>query len=190
MDFHKDAGNDWIGSLVKELSLANDKDGAALGSFRTQMEECKLSERIRQTVTAVNREVGYQALYLLEFLPPRHTVLHLLFYKNRTEYIMDIVLRAGGPVVVFHSINGTHGSWERYLYGCRRLMRLHIAFRQKFKPALITNETMRAWFSFLLSGFDKRFKSGMETGSGRMAPHANVIHESSKTESWALRDML
>ena len=162
MNSHKGASSGWIGSLVKELDLVKEKDPVVdLSRFRTQLEECQLPERIRETVATVNGEVGYHALSLLDFLPPQRSVLRLSFSKKRTEYIMEIVLRTSGPAVVFHSVTGAPGAWERYLHGYSRSVGSHIAFNQNFKPAEITNETMRVWFSFLLSGFNRKFNPGI-----------------------------
>lgn len=150
-----------FGSLVKELDLVERKDSVVdLSPFRSQLEESQLPERIRQIVAAINGEAGYQALYLLDFLPPQRSVLRLSFSKKRTEYIMEIVLRSSGPAVVFHSVTGAPGAWERYLHGYSRSIGSHIAFNQNFKPAEITDEIMRVWFSFLLSGFNGKFNPG------------------------------
>jgi hypothetical protein len=177
MALHKDASSDWISSLVTELDLNKEKKPVVDSSlFRTQLEECQLPERIRQTAAAINVEVGYQALHLLDFLPPQRSVLRLSFSKKKTEYIMEIVLRTSGPAVVFHYVTGTPGSWQRYLYGYSRSVRSHIALKQDFKPTIITNEILRAWFSFLLSGFDKKFNPGLQTGSAPMTMYLELIH--------------
>jgi hypothetical protein len=162
MGRRKAASTDWIGSLVTELDLVEEAGPVAdLSDFRAQMEEFHLLERIRQTVAAVNEEVGYQALELLDFLPPQRSVMRLAFSKKRTEYTLEIVVRASGPGVVFHSAAKSHGTWERYLYGCSRPLESNIAFKQDFNPAAITDETIRVWFSYLLSGFNKKFSPGM-----------------------------
>jgi hypothetical protein len=167
---HQKASNDWICSLVTELDLIKEKKPVAdLNLFRTQLEECQLPERIRQTVAAINGEMGYRALNLLDFLPPQRSVLHVSLSRKKTEYIMEIVIRTSGPAVVFHYVTGAPGSWERYLYGFWRTMGSHIAFNQGFKPAKITDEIVRGWLSFLLSGFDKKFNPELETGSALLA---------------------
>jgi len=157
MNHNKSAGGDWVGSLVKNLDLVHKDPTADLSRFRTLLEESHLPERIRQTAETVNKEVGYHALYLLDFSPPQRSILYLSFSKKKSEYIMEIVLRTAGPSVVFHSVTRAPGAWERYLYGYSRTSGSRIAFNQNFNPAEITDETVRIWFSFLLSGFDKKF---------------------------------
>jgi hypothetical protein len=162
MDLHTDPNGGWIGPLVKETKLIKEKEPVVdLDSFRAQLDKYQLPERIRQTVAAINGEFGYQALYLLDFLPPQRSVLRLSFLKNKTEYIMKIVLRTNGPAVVFQSVTGAHGSWRHYIYKVSHAVGSHVAFKQTFMPAKITDEIMRGWFRFHLSGFDKKFKPEM-----------------------------
>jgi hypothetical protein len=161
MNRHKGAGSNWIGSLVEELDLFVKDPVTDVSRFRALLEECRLPERIRQTVVAVHRELGYAALDLLDFLPPQRSILLLSFCKKKTEYVMEIVLRTTGPAVVFHSVTRTLGSWERYIYGYSRSTGSRIAFNQSFMPVEITDETVKVWFSFLLSEFDKKFDPGM-----------------------------
>ena len=162
MDLHTDTNSSWIGSLVKEIKLIKEKEPVGdLDRFRAQLDKYQIPERIRQTAAAINEEIGYQALYLLDFLPPQHSVVRLSFSKNKTEYIMKIVLRTSGPAVVFQSVTGVHGSWQRYIYKVSHAVGSNVAFKQTFMPAKITDEIMRGWFRFLLSGFDKKFKPEM-----------------------------
>lgn len=162
MDHHIDTNSGWIGSLVKKLNLIEEKEPAVdLDSFRAQLDKYQLPERIRQTAAAINEEIGYKAVYLLDFLPPQHSVVRLSFSKNETEYIMKIVLRSNGPAVVFHSVTGAYGSWQHYIYKVSHPVGSRVAFNQTFIPANITDEIMRGWFCFLLSGFDKKFKPKM-----------------------------
>src|SRR5579863_337428 len=148
MDAHIDPNSNWIGSLVRKLNL-NKKEKeprADLDNFRTQLDKYEIPERIRQTAAAINEEIGYQALYLLDFLPPQHSVVRISFSKNKTEYVMKIVLRASGPAVVFHSLTGRYGSWRHYIYKVSHSTGSHLAFQQNFMPAAITDEIMRSWF--------------------------------------------
>jgi hypothetical protein len=162
MDLHTRPNSDWIGSLFKEIKLINEKEPVVdLDSSRAQLDKYQIPERVRQTAAAVNEKIGDQALYLLDFLPPQHTVVRLSFSKNKTEYIMKIVLRTSGPAVVFQSVAGVHGSWQRYIYRASHAGGSHVAFKRTFIPAKITDEIIRSWFRFLLSGFDKKFRPEM-----------------------------
>ena len=96
----------------------------------------------------------------MDFLQPQRIVLRLSFNKKKTEYIMEMVLRTSGPAVVFHSVTKSPGPWERYLYGYSRSPGSRIAFNQNFDPLAITDEMLKIWFSFLLSGFNKKFNPG------------------------------
>lgn len=159
MDLYIDSNSGWISPLIKKLNLIKEKDPAVdLDSFRAQLDKCQLPERIRQTAAAVNEEIGYKALYLLDFLPPHHSVVRLSFSKNETEYIMKIVLRTSGPAVVFRSVTAAHGSWRHSICNVSHALGSRVAFNQTFIPANITDEIMRGWFCFLLSGFHKKFK--------------------------------
>jgi hypothetical protein len=162
MDLHTRPNSDWIGSLLKETKLSKEKEPVVdLDSSRAQLDKYKIPERVRQTATAVNEKIGDQALYLLDSLPPRHTAVRLSSSKNKTEYIMKIVLRTSGPTVVFQSVAGAQGSWQRYIYRASHAEGSHVAFKRAFIPAKITDEIIRGWFRFLLSGFDKKFRPGM-----------------------------
>ena len=171
----KSTNGDWIGSLISELDLAQEKGLVAdISTFRAQLNDSRLPERIRQTVIDVNKKVGYQALYLLDFLQPQRTVLRLSFTKKRTEYLMEIVLRTSGPAVVFHSLTKAPGPWERYLYGYARSLGSRIAFNQNFDPPAITDEILKIWFSFLLSGFNKKFNPGSYLESSEI-PEKEIV---------------
>ena len=151
MDLHTDQNDGWIGSLVKETKLIKEKEPVVdLDSVRALLETYQIPERIRQTVTAINEEIGYQALYLLDFLPPQRSVVRLSFFKKKTEYIMKIVLRTNGPAVVFQSVTGAHGSWRHYIYKVSHAGGSHVAFKRAFIPAKITDEIIRGWFRFLV----------------------------------------
>jgi hypothetical protein len=146
---------------IARVASCSSSDIVNLDSVRALLETYRIPERIRQTVTAINEEIGYEALYLLDFLPPQRSVVRLSFFKKKTEYIMKIVLRTNGPAVVFQSVTGAHGSWRHYIYKVSHAMGSRVAFKQTFMPAKITDEIIRSWFRFLLSGFNKKFKPEM-----------------------------
>ena len=149
MDVHIDPNSLWIGSLVKDLDIVREKDpGVDLNGLRAQLDKYQLRERIRQTLAAINEELGYQALYLLDFLPPQHSVVRASISKNKNEYIMKIVLRAIGPAVVFHSVTSSYGSWRKYIHKVSHSAGSHIPFEQNFIPATITDEIITDWFLF------------------------------------------
>ena len=159
MDLHIDPNSRRIGSPVKKLDIVREKEPSVdINGIRTQLDKYQLPERIRQTAAAINEEIGHQALYLLDFLPPQHSVVRVSISKNKNEYIMKIVLRASGPAVVFHSVTRGYGLWRKFIYKVSHSAGLHITFEQNFMPATITDEIIMGWFCFLVSGFDKKFK--------------------------------
>jgi hypothetical protein len=173
MDLYTGLNSDWIGSLVKEAKLIKEKEPVVdLDHSRMQLDKYQIPERVRQTAAAINKKIGDQALYLLDFLPPQRSVVRLSFSKNKTEYIMKIVLRNSGPAVIFQSVAGVHGSWQRYIYGASHAGGSRVAFKQTFIPAKITDEMIRSWFRFLLSGFAKKFKPEM---SGSVETPSEVL---------------
>ena len=168
MDLHIDPNSRRIDSPVKKLDIVREKEpGADLNDFWAQLDKYQLPERIRQTAAAINEEIGYQALYLLDFLPPQNSVVHVSISKNKNEYIMKIVFRASGPAVVFHSVTRGYGLWRKFIYKVSRSVGSHIAFEQHFMPAIITDEIIRGWFCFLVSGFEKKFKPDMSLSDER-----------------------
>jgi len=159
MDEHKQTNGNWIGPLVTELNLVREKETVLdLDHFRAQLEDSQLPERMRKVAADINEKVGYHALDLMDFLSPQRSVLRLSFSKNRTEYILEIVLRLSGPAVVFHSVHEGSDRWNWYLYGSSGSRGSRIAFRQNFNPADITEETIQTWFSFLISRFNDKFR--------------------------------
>jgi hypothetical protein len=168
MDLHIDSNSRRIGSLVKKLDIVREKEpGVDPNGFRTQLDKYQLPERIRETAAAINEEMGYQALYLLDYLPPQHSVLRVSISKNKIEYIMKIVIRASGPAVVFYSVTRGYGLWRKFISKVSHSAGSHIAFEQNFMPATITDEITRGWFCFLVSGFEKKFKPEMSDSDER-----------------------
>ena len=168
MDLQIDPNSRRIGSPVKKLHMVRKKEPSAdINGFRAQLDKYQLPERIRQTAAAINEEIGYQALYLLDFLPPQHSVVRVSISKNKIEYIMKVVLRASGPAVVFYSVTSGYGLWRKFIYKVSHSAGSHIAFEENFMPATITDEIIRDWFCFLVSGFEKKFKPEMSQSDER-----------------------
>src|ERR1700692_4519233 len=168
MDLHIDPNSRWIDSRVKKLDIVREKEPCVdLNALRAKWKKYKLPERTRQAAPAINEEIGCQALYLLDFLPPQHSVVRVSISKNKNEYIMKIALRASGPAVVFYSVSRGDGSWRKFIYKVSHSAGSHIAFEQNFMPATITDEIIRGWFCFLVSGFKKKFKPEMSDSDER-----------------------
>jgi hypothetical protein len=149
----------WINPLLTQLNLVQEEQ--SLADFRpdwAKMEECQLPERIRRVVADVNGAAGYHVLELLDFLPPQKTVLRISYSKQQTDYVMEILLRESGGVLVFYSSRKTPDRWGRYFQShARKGKRVNI-LEQDFHPAEVLDEDIRSWVSYLLSGFENKFK--------------------------------
>jgi hypothetical protein len=141
------------------------ESGAAHGqsSVRAQLEESQLPDRVRMVAAEINRKAGYHVLELLDFLPPQRSVLRVCFSKHRVDYIMEIIIRTNGPAVVFHSVYRFLDRLDRYFHKYLRTFRSRAVFKQYINPQAVTEELVQAWFSFLLSGFDKKFISALRS---------------------------
>ena len=159
MDSKNNGHQSWISPLLTHLNLVQEEQ--SLADFRphwAQMEECQLPERIRRVVADVNGAAGYHVLELLDFLPPQKTVLRISYSKQETDYIMEILLRESGGALVFYSARKTPDRWGRYFQNhARKGKRVNI-LEQDFHPAEILDEDIRSWVSYLLSGFENKFK--------------------------------
>jgi hypothetical protein len=166
MEEQKNTNGNWIGALVTELNLIKEKESLTdLNRFRAQLEDSQLLERIRKAVADINAEVGYSVLDLMEFLSPQRSVLRLSYSTNKTEYILEIVIRRNGPAVVFHSVDKGSDRWNWYLHGRASSRGSSIALNHNFNPTEITEQIIRTWFAFLLSGFNNKFKPKVSTGT-------------------------
>jgi hypothetical protein len=159
VDSKNNGHQSWINPLLTKLNLVQAKQ--SLVDFRpywAKMEECRLQERIRRVVADVNGTAGYHVLELLDFLPPQETVLRVSFSKQQTDYVMEIRLRESGTSLVFYSVRKTPDTWGRYFPNhARKGMRVSI-FEQDFHPAEILEVDIQSWISYLLSGFENKFK--------------------------------
>jgi hypothetical protein len=147
----------WINPLLAQLNLVQEEQ--SLADFRpdwAKMEECRLQERIRKVVADVNGAAGYHVLELLDFLPPQKTVLRISYSKQDTKHSLEIVVRGSGAVAVFSKKKAD--KWERFFPNRSRKGARVTVFEQDFQPAEILEEDIQSWISYLLSGFEKKFK--------------------------------
>jgi hypothetical protein len=152
---------DWVNSLLKQqkLVLPNEENSVDLKPCWAQIEECQMSERVRQIVADTNRAAGYYMLELQDFLPPQPTILTITFSKRFAEYVLEIVARDGGAATVaFYSLSKVFELWEHYFRNQSRSRKPSIALEFDIYPAEIQNEDLQRWFSYLLSGFKSKLK--------------------------------
>jgi hypothetical protein len=159
VDSKKNDHQSWINPLLMQLDLArSENDLVDFRDYWTQLEEYRLPERIRQIVAGVNGTAGYHVLELLDFLPPQRTVLRITFTKQHTEHIMELVLRERGPAVKFYSLKKPSNSWGSFFTNPSRTQSRTTFLEEEFHAAEILDDSIQSWFSYLLSGFEKKFK--------------------------------
>ena len=151
--------NSWITSFLRQrkLSRLGNNDVADLTPFFAQVEECQLAERIRDVVLDINETAGDRILELLDFLPPQRTILTVTFSERRTEYVLEILVRKNGPALMFYSLNKIPDG-ERFFQNHSTAEEPIIFLDQEIHPAEILSEDLQVWFSYLLSGFARKFK--------------------------------
>jgi hypothetical protein len=111
------AEGDWINSVLKQRNLLQPKEenSVDLKPCWAQIEECRIVERLGETVADINSAAGYSMLELQDHLPPQTTVLRIVFSKWHTEYILEIIARErGAAAVVFYSLSKISELWEPY----------------------------------------------------------------------------
>ncbi len=152
-------GEVWINSLLTKLDLVKSNEGSVdLGQYWDQIEECHLTERIRKIVADVNEAAGYHVLELLDFLPPQRTVLRVSFFKKHLELVMEIVVDEGGTGLMFYSVAKSNEMWDRYFPNHSRKGNRVTFQEQDIYPAEVLEKDVQAWISYVLSGFNKKFK--------------------------------
>jgi hypothetical protein len=152
---------DGINPILAQLDLVR-RNEAPIDPrhYRAQIEECQLPERIGKIVADLNRAAGYHLLEMVYFLPPQKTVLRVSFSKDETDYEMEIVLDEHSAAVVFYSLKGISKGWARYFSISTRRRNRTTFFDLDFQAAEIQEENLNNWFSYLLSGLEKKFRPG------------------------------
>ena len=159
MDSKNNDHQSWINPLLTHLNLVREEQSLPdFTSHQTQMEECKLPERIRGIVADVNGAAGYHVLELLDFLPPQKTVLRISYFEQQTDHVMEIQLRESGAALVFYSERKTSDKWDRYFQNHARKQKRVEILEQDLYPAEILEEDIRSWVSYVLSGFENKFR--------------------------------
>lgn len=153
----------WINPLLKRLDLdQKSDDNIDFEKYRTHLEESRLTERIGQIVSTINKAAGYHLLESSDYLPPQKKVLRIAFDKGRILHVMDVTLQDNGVTLVFCSIKKLPGAWEGYLPRYSRGDNAAILLELVIRPAEVTEENIQMWLSYLLSGLNKKFKPSIE----------------------------
>jgi len=149
----------WIKPLLAQLNLLRQSEVSVdLNTIRDQLERSGLVERVRQVVVEINGAAGHDILEFLGFQPRQRSVVRITYRSAKVYFAMHIAVRMGGPVVMFYSKSRFFKGFKRYFRGHMWTSDQAMEFEQEFRPHEITEDDIRAWFSFLLSGFRKRFR--------------------------------
>jgi hypothetical protein len=149
----------WINPLLKRLDLARDrKENLARDACWKQIEECELVERIGRLIVEVNRAAGYRVLEMMDFLPPQKIVLRVTFERGRVRHNLEFVIRGGAIVQMFSTTRRDLIGWGRRLFNPSRKSNSALVWEQIIHPEEISEQNVKAWISYLLSGLDKKFR--------------------------------
>ncbi len=154
----------WIKLLLMRLELFQQVEDVVsdVGRFWAQLEKCQFLERIEEVVEEVNQTAGRDILHLDYFLPPQSSFLKITFSRSRVEHVMKIVLWSTGPALIFYSHNESSADYDR------RTANPAIEFVQYIQPEEVTEDDIQRWFSYLLSGFKRKFRPVSPNRSNRL----------------------
>jgi hypothetical protein len=154
------AGNEWINSVLIQQNLVEPKEEqfVDLKPCWARVEECRMVERIGKIAADINEAAGYYVLELHDFLPPQATILSVKYSKRFSEYMLEIMAgEDGAATVAFYSLSKISALWElSFRNQPRRKPTMFLEF--DFHPFEIQDADLRRWFSYLLSGFEKKLK--------------------------------
>lgn len=156
----KRAGNDhWINPLLSQLNLIETKEAPADPQFHwKKIEECQLAERVGRVVAEINGAAGYRVLDMFEFLPPQRKVLRVSFTKKRAKHSMEVVLGNNGILLLFSTSGRLLTGWRRLFSGPSAKASSSIQWQQLLNPEEVVAQDIQTWFSYLLSGLDRKFR--------------------------------
>jgi hypothetical protein len=154
-------GNDsWINPLLSQLNLIETKEAPADPQYHwKKIEECQLAERVGRVVAEINNAAGYRALDMFEFLPPQRKVLRVSFMKKSTKHSMEIVLGNNGVLLLFSTAGRFLTGWKRlFSRSSSSKSSSSLQWQQLLNTDEILAQDIQTWFSYLLSGLDKKFR--------------------------------
>jgi len=149
----------WINPLLSQLKLIEMKDVIVdPRHLWEKIEENHLLERISKLVAEINTAAGNHILEMLEFLPPQKKVLVINFGKNGVQHKMEVTLENEGIFITFGTAKRFSTGWERYFSQNSRKDNYAVAWEQAIHPAEILSKDIQNWFTYLLSGLNKKFR--------------------------------
>jgi len=144
-----------------------------LNGIRNNLEDSGFLDKVRSTVTQMNREAGHQLIESQEFLPPARVVSRLRFRRGNTDYCLEIAVRPQGPKAIFYTVKRVPRGIQRF-FNHKTSSRTSTAYKMFFRPEAVTKDNVQAWCTYLVSEFQTSFKpetnsySNIQTGSGGM----------------------
>jgi len=171
MDRENNSERGWIAPLLGRLNLLQNREKTTdMDQFRAQVEECRLAEVIGKIAGEINHSAGYHVVDYQDFLPPQKIVARAVFAKNGTRNFLDILLREDGVLLLFYTLKRSSTRRDRYFpwYTRRKGATIHV--KEIIDPEGISEEDVRKWFTYLLSGLDKKLKPNAEGETGAVAP--------------------
>jgi hypothetical protein len=152
-------GNDhWISPLLSQLNLIQAREvNTDPSHYWRIIEECQLLERVGKVIAEVNGAAGYHVLEMLEYLPPQKKVFQIGFDRNRVQHKMELALPNEGILLMFSTAKLSSARWDRYFPQNSMKSNATIVWEQLIHPEEILAKDIQAWFSFLLSGLDKKY---------------------------------
>ena len=149
----------WINPLLTQLNLIDIKEATVDPRHNwKKIEESQLVERIGRIVAEINGAAGYQILEMLEYLPPQKKVLRVSFDKTRVQYNIDLALRNEAILLLFSTAKHFSSGWERYFPQSSMRDNSTVEWEQVIHPGEILAHHIQSWFSYLLSGLDRKFR--------------------------------
>lgn len=148
-------------------------DQEHLNAIRNNLENSHFLDRVRSTVTQINREAGHQLIESQEFLPPARLVSRLRFRRGKTDFCLEIAVRPTGPKAIFYTVKKLPRGIQRF-FNSNATNRISTAYKVFFRPEAVTNDDVQAWCTYLVSEFKAKFEPetdkyrNHEAGSGGM----------------------
>lgn len=162
-------------SALEELELARNEAGATSVAFRDQLERSELFEMMRRVCQLINTAAGTLIIDVQSYLAPEVIVRSFTLKKGRDEYVMQIELVGSRTQVVFLTQKHPSG-FSRFaglIYGLLGAEKSDVNVKLAFviRPEGVRERDVEEWFTYLLTGLNRRFTPSAPTGKERRSPH-------------------
>lgn len=150
----------WIRSLLAELHLLNQRGWPkAPAELWQELAQSDLLQRLEPLPSLINEQAGQHVIEAHWMLPPQEVVFSFTVVRNDTEFFMRLILHQAGPMLVFLSKKLDSGCARSAIYNYFMGNNpFHVKLHFVIHPAHVTDQDLRQWFSYLLSGFRRSFR--------------------------------